>query len=388
MTISEAIKTGKTRITCTDGTTFEVRPLKSGDILLHHFEKEGKQMFNNRYKMSVKDAEIFVKKKRGGIAEIEDPVYDTAIPDRNDKAPESIEPIKAAQNKYEFEDEEPEEAEEENAAEAEQEEVNADPDPIPIEEDEDEFEDEVSFGETEEEPEAEPEPEPEETPEETEEEPELEEEQTETEQPVEKKEESYIMPEMTSEKYSIIYEEMEMEGDIKTAGSVEIRGTLKGNIGAEGNIKVSGCVAGDIKAGNNIQLWTADGEGAELSGNIEGKEVVIEKNCVVIGNIKAEALLLEGMVKGDIDVKTLVEVRGTAKVKGNIVSRTVTIDEGAALDGMCVQKYTEGTPDNFFDSYTLKITGQPLNPKAVEKKAEEKRKEADEMTVSQMIGTE
>ena len=396
MTVNEAISQGKTRVHCSDGTIFEVRPLKSGEVIMHHFEKDGRQMFNNRFKMSLKDAETYVKKKRGGIADAEEPIYDTPVPDKNEKAPESIAPIKAPKAKYEFEEEpeseqEPDAKEEAVTEEPVTEEKAEDSTEADIWGDNEEFTDDVSFGNIQ--PEETAEPETEEVEEETTKEPEAEAEEPEfipdIKEEKEARKESYTMPEMNTQgKYSIIYEEMEMEGDIKTAGSVEIRGIQKGNIAADGNIKISGCVAGDVKAGNNIQLWSGDGEGAELSGNIEGKEVVVEKNCVVIGNIKADALLLEGMVKGDIDVNNLVEITGSAKIKGNITSKTVTIAEGAALDGMCIQKYAEGTPDSFFDGYTLKISGVPLNPKAAEKKEAEQKKaiqEAGNMTVPEML---
>ena len=63
--------------------------------------------------------------------------------------------------------------------------------------------------------------------------------------------------------------------------------------------------------------------------------VKIGASTVVIGNITATSAAIAGAVKGDINIK----------------SKSVQINNGAVIEGMCSQCYAEVSPTSFFDDY-------------------------------------
>jgi cytoskeletal protein CcmA (bactofilin family) len=60
-------------------------------------------------------------------------------------------------------------------------------------------------------------------------------------------------------------------------------------------------------------------------------------------------------VKGDIDVKGPVILDASAIVMGNIKSKSVQINNGAVIEGMCSQCYADVSPTAFFDDYKPEI---------------------------------
>ena len=57
------------------------------------------------------------------------------------------------------------------------------------------------------------------------------------------------------------------------------------------------------------------------------------------------------LVKGDIDVQGPVVLDSSAIVMGNIKSKSVQINNGAVIEGMCSQCYADVSPTSFFDDY-------------------------------------
>ena len=58
--------------------------------------------------------------------------------------------------------------------------------------------------------------------------------------------------------------------------------------------------------------------------------------------------VIAGAVKGDIDVHGPVILDTSAIVMGNIKSKSVQINNGAVIEGMCSQCYAEVSPTSFF----------------------------------------
>lgn len=91
-------------------------------------------------------------------------------------------------------------------------------------------------------------------------------------------------------------------------------------------------------------------QGLRLTGDIEStKGIYIGEGAVVIGNITAPEAKIAGAVKGDIDVKGPVILAKTAVVVGNIRSKSVQIETGAVVEGMCSQCYAEVNASSLFD---------------------------------------
>ena len=83
--------------------------------------------------------------------------------------------------------------------------------------------------------------------------------------------------------------------------------------------------------------------------------VKIGASSVIIGNISATSAVIAGAVKGDIDVRGPVILDASAIVMGNIKSKSVQINNGAVIEGMCSQCYAEVSPTSFFDDYKPEV---------------------------------
>lgn len=98
--------------------------------------------------------------------------------------------------------------------------------------------------------------------------------------------------------------------DAKTiiADDVEITGSIK----CAGGVKMSGKLNGDLTCGG---------------------DVLVEKGAAVKGNVSAASIVVMGMVKGNIIAKERIELKGTARVAGDIKAKRLVVEEGVTLVG-------------------------------------------------------
>ncbi|MBO4982154.1 MAG: polymer-forming cytoskeletal protein [Lachnospiraceae bacterium] len=149
-----------------------------------------------------------------------------------------------------------------------------------------------------------------------------------------------------SDETSIITAGMTITGDIVSEGSVDVIGNVNGNIDVLGKLNITGHVNGNSKA---AEIYA---ESAKINGEITSEGAVkIGASTVIIGNITAASAAIAGAVKGDIDVKGPVILDASAIVMGNIKSKSVQINNGAVIEGMCSQCYADVSPTAFFDDY-------------------------------------
>ena len=167
------------------------------------------------------------------------------------------------------------------------------------------------------------------------------------EKPVEKRSEGFAkrMDALkTADETATITEGMAINGDITSTGSLDLLGSITGNIVISGKLNVTGNIQGNSRAAE-IYADNARINGAVVS---EGS-VKIGQSSVIIGNISAMSAVIAGAVKGDIDVHGPVILDASAIVMGNIKSKSVQINNGAVIEGMCSQCYAEVNPTSFFD---------------------------------------
>lgn len=143
---------------------------------------------------------------------------------------------------------------------------------------------------------------------------------------------------------SVITKGMCIKGDIESQGSIEILGTIEGNIDILGKLNVTGVIRG------NSQAAEIFADSARITGEIVSEgSVKIGSSSVIIGNITATSAVIAGAVKGDIDVQGPVVLDTSAIVMGNIKSKSVQINNGAVIEGLCSQCYADVNPSNFFE---------------------------------------
>lgn len=155
---------------------------------------------------------------------------------------------------------------------------------------------------------------------------------------------------MASDETSTVTAGMTINGDVISEGSMDLIGCINGNIEILGKLNVTGYINGNSKA---AEIYA---DNAKINGEVVSEGAVkIGSSSVVIGNICAMSAVIAGAVKGDIDVKGPVILDTSAIVMGNIKSKSVQINNGAVIEGMCSQCYAEVNPISFFDDYKPEV---------------------------------
>lgn len=143
---------------------------------------------------------------------------------------------------------------------------------------------------------------------------------------------------------AVITEGMTVRGDISSRGSLNIIGSVEGNIDILGKLNITGGIEGSSKAADVYA------EKARINGDIQSAgSIKIGQSTIIIGNIFASSAVIAGAVKGDIDVKGPVILDTSAIVMGNIKSKSVQINNGAVIEGLCSQCYADVNPSSFFE---------------------------------------
>ena len=142
---------------------------------------------------------------------------------------------------------------------------------------------------------------------------------------------------------AIITSGMQIKGDVNSDGSLDLRGSVVGNITIKGKLEITGTIEGNSAAEEVFA------DGAQVTGEIHSNgSVKIGEGTVVKGNISATSAVLAGAVKGDIDVQGPVILDSTAIIMGNIKSKSIQINNGAVIEGLCSQCYADVSPMSFF----------------------------------------
>lgn len=156
------------------------------------------------------------------------------------------------------------------------------------------------------------------------------------------KEESYVMDttvvdsNVVLDETSVITASTTLTGNLASAGSFDIQGTVNGNVSCNGKLVVTGVINGNSTSSE----FFADV--AKIEGEVISTGTVkIGAGSVIVGNITATSAVIAGAVKGDIDVQGPVVVDTSAVIMGNIKSRSVQINNGAIIEGFCSQCYAD-----------------------------------------------
>ena len=89
---------------------------------------------------------------------------------------------------------------------------------------------------------------------------------------------------------------------------------LKGNLHTSSDIRISGAIIGEAVS--------------------KGK-IIITGNGKVSGNVTSADADIAGQIEGDIRVQNKLILRKNAVVDGNIFTKSLTVEEGAQMNGTC-----------------------------------------------------
>jgi cytoskeletal protein CcmA (bactofilin family) len=146
-----------------------------------------------------------------------------------------------------------------------------------------------------------------------------------------------------SDEIALITSGLVVTGNLDSNGSIDLLGTVKGNVSCKGKLTISGSVVGDSSA---KEIFANN---ARIEGNIDAiGSIKVGQGTVIVGNVSGTSAVIAGAIKGDIDVHGPVVVDSTAVIVGDIKSKTVQINNGAAIDGRCSQCYAEINTEDLF----------------------------------------
>lgn len=81
------------------------------------------------------------------------------------------------------------------------------------------------------------------------------------------------------------------------------------------------------------------GEDLVIEGKVEGTVnqgkccLTVKPKGVMLANVNATKIFIEGRVEGDLSATVSVTIRDSGEVTGNIIAPSVAIDEGATFNG-------------------------------------------------------
>lgn len=87
-------------------------------------------------------------------------------------------------------------------------------------------------------------------------------------------------------------------------------------------------ITGDLVCSGDVQI---DGW---VEGDIQSRNITIGEGATVQGGLQAESVRICGLVNGEVRADMVV-LEKTARVTGDILHKSLAIEQGAYLEGMC-----------------------------------------------------
>jgi len=102
--------------------------------------------------------------------------------------------------------------------------------------------------------------------------------------------------------------------EVKALNTIAQDTKIKGNIESDGDIRIDGILVGDL--------------------DCKGR-VVVGTDSRIDGTIRCTSAEIMGYVKGEISVKDLLSLKGTASITGNLTMGKLSVEPGARFVGHC-----------------------------------------------------
>ena len=157
-------------------------------------------------------------------------------------------------------------------------------------------------------------------------------------------------PYYETEETTIISRNTVIDGNIRSFANLSVDGSVKGDVRITKNIAISGKVVGDVECNNSTMT------GASMQGNIISKgQVQVDRDSLMLGDISTQYLDLNGKLKGNIEVGGKAEFKTDAIVLGNITASTITVLDGATIQGYVTTTFLQESSSNIFPE-TIAVT--------------------------------
>ncbi|MDE6132090.1 MAG: polymer-forming cytoskeletal protein, partial [Oscillospiraceae bacterium] len=150
-------------------------------------------------------------------------------------------------------------------------------------------------------------------------------------------------PYYETEETTVISRNTIITGNVRSFANVTIDGSIKGDVRITKNINVAGKVVGDVECNDSIMT------GASMQGNLASKgRVQMDRDTIILGDISAQYLDLNGKIKGNVDIGGKAEFKTDAIVMGNITASTITVLDGATIQGYVNTTFLQESSSNIF----------------------------------------
>lgn len=127
---------------------------------------------------------------------------------------------------------------------------------------------------------------------------------------------------------TVISKNTVIDGNIRSFANMSIDGNIKGNVETTKDIDLNGKVVGNI-ACNNAAL-----RASQVQGNVQMKgNVFMERDTLLIGDITSTYANVNGKIKGNLEITGKAELKSDAVVFGDISASTITVNDGAIIQG-------------------------------------------------------
>jgi cytoskeletal protein CcmA (bactofilin family) len=68
---------------------------------------------------------------------------------------------------------------------------------------------------------------------------------------------------------------------------------------------------------------------------LESGTLIVGEPALVKGKIEVNAIVIHGLVEGEISIKERADIHSTGKLYGNLITPIITINEGGIFEGHC-----------------------------------------------------
>ncbi len=93
-------------------------------------------------------------------------------------------------------------------------------------------------------------------------------------------------------------------------------------------------IADDVEINGSIKCVGGVKLGGKLNGDLTcSGDVLVEKTAAVKGNLTVNSVVVLGQVKGNIVARERIELKGNARVAGDIKGKRLVVEDGVSLAG-------------------------------------------------------
>lgn len=136
-----------------------------------------------------------------------------------------------------------------------------------------------------------------------------------------------------------------VDGNIRSYANVRIEGSVQGNVDVMKDAAIFGTLIGNLTCNN------AEMQGSSIQGDVYTKgNSFIDSDSTLLGNITAQYASIDGKIKGDMKIGSKVQILQNAVVAGNIVTGTISVEDGANIKGFVNTAYLQEQGDKAFPS--------------------------------------